>query len=110
MRLLIAAGAPGKTGKCVHDYTLTRPRANPQEFGREAPMDSQHMRVHNLRHYVRAAGRGVSFEDHQDLLGHRSTPVTTDCSAAELEKLLHAANRITEFHKSPALTVLRLTG
>ena len=70
-------------------------------------MDSQHMRVHNLRHYVRAAGRGVSFEDHQDLLGHRSTPVTTDCSAAELEKLLHAANRITEFHKSPALTVFR---
>jgi len=33
----------------------------------------------------------VSFEDRQDLLGHRSTRVTTDYSAAELRNLLDAA-------------------
>jgi len=32
MRLLMAAGAPGKTEQCVYDYTLPRPRANPQGF------------------------------------------------------------------------------
>src|SRR6266853_6114173 len=43
-------------------------------------------------------GAGVSFEDRQDLLGHRSTRVTTDYSAAELRNLLDAANRV---QKSP---------
>ena len=52
----------------------------------------------------------MSFEDRQDLLGHRSARVTTDYSAAELGNLLAAANRITESRRSPALTVLRLTG
>jgi hypothetical protein len=41
---------------------------------------------------LRAAG--VSFEDRQDLLGHRSTRVTTDYSAAELANLLNAANQV----------------
>jgi hypothetical protein len=36
----------------------------------------------------------LSFEDRQDLLGHRSTRVTTDYSAAELRNLLNAANRL----------------
>jgi integrase len=57
---------------------------------------------------LRAAG--VSFEDRQDLLGHRSTRVTTDYSAAELRSLLDAANRVQKSRKSPAMTVLRLTG
>jgi len=36
----------------------------------------------------------VSFEDRQDLLGHRSARATTDYSAAELRNLLDAANRV----------------
>ena len=72
----------------------------------------RHVRFHDLRHTFgrRLRAAGVSFEDRQDLLGHRSTRVTTDYSAAELGNLLNAANRITESRKSPAMTVLRLTG
>ena len=44
------------------------------------------------------------------LLGHRSTRVTTDYSAAELRNLLDAANRVQKSRRSPAMTVLRLTG
>lgn len=44
------------------------------------------VRVHDLKHTyarrVRAAG--VSFEDRQDLLGHRSGRITTHYSAAEV--------------------------
>ena len=70
------------------------------------------VRVHDLRHTFgrRLRAAGVSFEDRQDLLGHRSTRVTTDYSAAELRNLLNAANRLKKSRKSPAMTVLRLTG
>src|SRR5207237_2770953 len=70
------------------------------------------VRVHDLRHTLgrRLRAAGVSFEDRQDLLGHRSTRVTTDYSAAELRNLLDAANRVQESRRSPAMTVLRLTG
>ena len=56
----------------------------------------KNVRVHDLRHTFgrRLRAAGVSFEDRQDLLGHRSTRVTTDYSAAELRNLLNAANRL----------------
>jgi catechol 2,3-dioxygenase-like lactoylglutathione lyase family enzyme len=63
---------------------------------------------HTFGRRLRVAG--VSFEDRQDLLGHRSTRVTTDYSAAELRNLLTAANRLKKSRKSPAMTVLPLTG
>jgi hypothetical protein len=43
---------------------------------------------------LRAAG--VSFEDRQDLLGHRSGRITTHYSAAELSRLIEAAERVAE--------------
>ncbi len=51
---------------------------------------------------------GVSFEDRQDLLGHRSGRITTHYSAAELSRLVEAAERACE-NKSgqPELVVLR---
>jgi hypothetical protein len=50
----------------------------------------------------------VSFEDRQDLLGHRSGRITTHYSAAELSKLLEAANRVCESdRRQPELVVLR---
>jgi integrase len=82
------------------------------EFRREAPAGFRNVRVHDLRHTYgrRLRAAGVSFEDRQDLLGHRSTRVTTDYSAAELRNLLDAANRVQKSRKTPAMTVLRLTG
>ena len=48
------------------------------------------VRVHDLKHTFgrRLRAAGVSFEDRQDLLGHRSGRITTHYSAAELGKLL----------------------
>ena len=65
------------------------------------------VRVHDLRHTFghRLRAAGVSFEDRQDLLGHKSERITTHYSAPELDKLLEAANAICE--QRPA-TVLRV--
>jgi len=64
------------------------------------------MRVYDLGHtfgrWLRAAG--VSFEDRQGLLGHRSGWITSHYSAAELSSLLEAANKVVGqgSRKSPA--------
>ena len=54
------------------------------------------VRVHDLKHTFgrRLRAAGVSFEDRQDLLGHRSGRITTHYSAAELSRLLEAANSV----------------
>ncbi len=48
------------------------------------------VRVHDLKHTFgrRLRAAGVSFEDRQDLLGHRSARITTHHSAAELARLI----------------------
>ncbi len=53
------------------------------------------VRVHDLRHTFgrRLRAAGVSFEDRQDLLGHKSQRITTHYSAAELVNLITAANK-----------------
>jgi integrase len=69
-----------------------------------------HVRVHDLKHTFgrRLRAAGVSFEDRQDLLGHRSARVTTHYSAAELTRLMEAANRVcTVGNGAPELVVLR---
>lgn len=65
------------------------------------------VRVHDLRHTfaTRLRHAGVSFEDRQDLLGHRSHRITTQYSATEVAKLLDAANLLCEEQKE--LIVLR---
>jgi integrase len=68
------------------------------------------VRVHDLKHTYgrRLRAAGVSFEDRQDLLGHRSARITTHYSAAELSKLIEAANRVCESdRRQPELVVLR---
>jgi len=54
------------------------------------------VRVHDLKHTFgrRLRADGVSFEYRQDLLGHRSARITTHYSAAELSRLIAAANRV----------------
>ena len=56
---------------------------------------------------LRAAG--VSFEDRQDLLGHKSSRITTHYSSAELTSLVAAAEKVCDekSHNSPATTWLR---
>lgn len=50
----------------------------------------------------------MGFEDRQDLLGHRSGRITTHYSAAELSRLIEAADRVAEQNGSqPELGVLR---
>jgi hypothetical protein len=51
----------------------------------------------------------VSFEDRQDLLGHRSGRITTHYSAAELSRLIDAANKVCRAQTMPELVVLRGT-
>jgi len=68
------------------------------------------VRVHDLKHTFgrRLRAAGVSFEDRQDLLGHRSGRITTHYSAAELSRLIEAANAVCEQDsKKPELVVLR---
>ncbi len=68
------------------------------------------VRVHDLKHTFgrRLRSAGVSFEDRQDLLGHRSGRMTTHYSAAELSNLIDAANRVCERDNGrPQLVVLR---
>jgi integrase len=69
------------------------------------------VRVHDLKHTFgrRLRAAGVSYEDRQDLLGHKSERITTHYSAAELHNLIEAANKIgNRFHEGPALTLLRI--
>jgi integrase len=69
------------------------------------------VRVHDLKHTFgrRLRAAGVSFEDRQDLLGHRSGRITTHYSAAEIGNLIAAANKVCgeNSRKTPALVVLK---
>jgi len=69
------------------------------------------VRVHHLKHTFgrRLRAAGVSFEDRQDLLGHKSGRITTHYSAAELRNLIDAASRICndDSRKSPALVMMK---
>jgi integrase len=69
------------------------------------------LRIHDLKHTYgrRLRSAGVSFEDRQDLLGHKSARITTHYSMPELTSLITAANEVCvdQSRKSPALTILR---
>lgn len=70
----------------------------------------KHVRVHDLKHTFgrRLRSAGVSFEDRQDLLGHKSSRITTHYSAAEIDNLIEAANKVCDrYAQRPTLTMLR---
>src|SRR5262245_28540614 len=70
------------------------------------------VRVHDLKHTFgrRLRAAGVSFEDRQDLLGHRSGRITTHYSAAEITQLIAAANKVCfEGQSGPTMTMIRRT-
>lgn len=69
------------------------------------------VRVHDLKHTFgrRLRAAGVSFEDRQDLLGHKSGRITTHYSRPELQSLIVAANKVCsqEGEALDSLTILR---
>ena len=82
-----------------------------ERHGELAPEGFQNVRVHDLKHTFgrRLRAAGVSFEDRQDLLGHKSGRITTHYSRAELTNLIGAAEKVcsTESRNTPATTWLR---
>lgn len=70
------------------------------------------VRVHDLKHTYgrRLRAAGVSMEDRQDLLGHKSGKITTHYSMVEIETLIEASNKIlvNNTKKQPGLTLLRV--
>ena len=68
------------------------------------------VRVHDLRHTfgTRLRAAGVSLETRQELLGHRSETITTHYSAAQLQELLDAVQKIEMVQaETPTVLVLR---
>jgi integrase len=69
------------------------------------------IRVHDLKHTfgTRLRHAGVSFEDRQDLLGHKSGRITAHYSAPELMNLIQAAERVcsNDWHKIGTMVILR---
>ena len=90
------AGQPRKRINS-HDWRNARKRAGIEQF-----------RVHDLRHTFgrRLRAADVSFEDRQDLLGHRSTRITTHYSKAEVQNLMDAVEKLVS--SGCAISVLRV--
>lgn len=80
------------------------------EFHRPAHPGFRSLRVHDLKHTFgrRLRAANIDTEYRQVLLGHKSGSVTTHYSAAEIEALITATNKIVETdNRAPVLTLLR---
>jgi integrase len=66
--------------------------------GERAPKGFRNVRVHDLKHTFggRLRAAGVTFEDRQDLLTHKSGRITTHYSQAEFCNLIAAAEKVCE--------------
>ena len=68
------------------------------------------IRVHDLKHSFgrRLRAAGVTEEDRKALLGHKNGSITSHYSAAELDQLIAAANKVSATDsRAPALTILK---
>lgn len=68
------------------------------------------IRVHDLKHTFgrRLRAAGVTEEDRKALLGHKNGSITSHYSAAELDQLIAAANKVSATDsRAPALTILK---
>jgi hypothetical protein len=59
---------------------------------------------HTFGYRLRAAG--VSFEDRQDLLGHKSQRITSHYSAPDIDRLLSAAEKVVNMRQEPSLRLV----
>ena len=81
-----------------------------ERFGRQAPWGFEHLRIHDLKHTFgrRLRAAGVTEEDRKALLGHKNGSITSHYSAAELDQLIEAANKVSVTDsRAPALTILK---
>ncbi|WP_051544800.1 hypothetical protein [Legionella sainthelensi] len=62
----------------------------------------EYVRVHDIKYTFgrRLRSVGVSFEERQDLLEHRSGRITTASSSAELQNLYEATSKVCENRKA----------
>jgi integrase len=68
------------------------------------------IRIHDLKHYFgrRLRAAGVTEEDRKALLGHKKGSITSHYSAAELNQLIAAANKVSATDsRGPVLTILK---
>jgi len=69
--------------------------------------------VHNLRHTFgrRLRGAGVALETRKALLGHAHGDITTHYSAAELQELMDAVEKVVDrgIAQTPTMTVVKLS-
>ncbi|QIE86733.1 tyrosine-type recombinase/integrase [Pseudomonas nitroreducens] len=68
------------------------------------------LRIHDLKHTFgrRLRAAGVTEEDRKALLGHKNGSITSHYSAAELDQLIEAANKVSATDsRAPALTILK---
>ena len=68
------------------------------------------IRIHDLKHTFgrRLRAAGVTEEDRKALLGHKNGSITSHYSAAELDQLIEAANKVSVTDsRAPALTILK---
>ena len=100
----------------MHNSAWKRARKKAAEkslkvLGKPCPDGFLRIRVHDLKHTFgrRLREAGVSHEDRQDLLGHKSGSITTHYSSAERMNLIEAANKICggNSRKTPAPLMVR---
>ncbi len=68
------------------------------------------IRIHDLKHTFgrRLRAAGLTEEDRKALLGHKNGSITSHYSAAELDQLIEAANKVSVTDsRAPALTILK---
>jgi hypothetical protein len=89
---------------CIPRSTSRHDNTSWQKARRRANLPQ--VRVHDLKHTFgrRLRAAGVSFEDRQDLLGHKSARMTTHYSAPELSNLIEVAEKACRgSRKSPVV-------
>jgi integrase len=94
---------PGKHREFVFTYNMLNSAWRRARDPAKLPGFRVHDHCHTFGHGLRVAG--VSFEDRQDLLGHKSEWITTHYSAPDIARLIEAAEKECERRANTALRV-----
>ena len=108
-------GVPTGPMHRMNDSAWRKARVRAAEKWKETHKTDAHpgfssIRVHDLKHTFgrRLRAAGVTEEDRKALLGHKNGSITSHYSAAELDQLIEAANKVSATDsRAPALTILK---